>query len=78
MVGDLGLGGEVRWRVIVGRDELGVLIFMQLIRPRLQHSLLQVDAPLELDVAKRTERHEEAQQPVLRSADRGVGVAGGI
>lgn len=70
MVGDLGLGGEVRRCVVVGRDELGVLILVQLIGPRLQHSLLQFDAPLELNVAKGTERHEEAKQPVLRSVDR--------
>lgn len=73
VVGDLGLGGEVRRCVIVGRDELGVLVFMQLIWPGLQHSLLKVDAPLELDVAKRTKRHEEAEKPVLRSAERGGG-----
>lgn len=35
VVRDLRLGGEVRGCVVVWRDELGVLIFVQLIGPRL-------------------------------------------
>lgn len=66
VVCDFGLRGQVWGGVVVGRDELGVLVFVQLVRSGLQHSLLQLDAPLELHVAKRPERHEEAEQPVLR------------
>lgn len=66
VVGDLGLGRQVGRRVVVGGDELGVLVLVQLVGPGLQHALLQLDAPLELHVPERTERHEEAEQPVLR------------
>lgn len=65
MVRDLRLGGEVRGRVVVRRDEFGVLVLMELIRPRLQHALLQLDAPFELHVPKSTKWHEEAKQPLL-------------
>lgn len=65
MVRDLGLGGEVRRRVVVWRDEFGVLVLMELIGPRLQHALLQLDAPFELYVPKSTKWHEEAEQPLL-------------
>lgn len=65
MVRDLRLSGEVRRRVVVWRDEFGVLVLMELIRPRLQHALLQLDAPFELHVSKSTKWHEEAEQPLL-------------
>lgn len=65
MVRDLGLSGEVRRRVVVWRDEFGVLVLVELIGPRLQHALLQLDAPFELDVPKSTKWHEEAEQPLL-------------
>lgn len=51
--------------MVAGGDKLGVLIFMELIRSRLQHALLQLNTPLELYITKRTERHEEAEQPLL-------------
>lgn len=57
---DLWLGSQVRGCVIVGGDKLCVLVFVELIGSRLQHSLLQLDTPLELHVTKRTERHEKA------------------
>lgn len=65
MVCDLRLSGEVRRRVVVWRDEFGVLVLMELIGSRLQHTLLQLDAPLELHVPKSTKWHEEAEQPLL-------------
>lgn len=73
VVRDLWLGGQVGRRVVVGRDELGVLILMELIGSRLQNALLQFDAPLELHVPEGAERHEQAQQPVLmqRKTERG-------
>lgn len=73
VVCDLRLGGQVGGCVVVWRDELGVLVFMELIRSRLQHTLLQLNTPLELHIPKRTERHEEAEQPVLmkKTAERG-------
>lgn len=61
VVRDLGLGGEVRRRVVVRGDEFGVLVLVELIGPRLQHAPLQLDAPFELHVPKCTKRHEEAQ-----------------
>ena len=65
VVRDLGLGGQVRGRVVVGRDELGVLVLVELVGARLQHPLLQLDAPLELHVPERTERHQQPEQAVL-------------
>lgn len=65
VVRDLGLGGQVGRRVVVWRDKLGVFVFMELIRSGLQHTLLQFNAPLELHIAKCTEWHKEAKQPVL-------------
>lgn len=65
MVRDLGLSGEVRRRVVVRRDELGVLVLVELIGPRLQHAPLQLDAPFELYVPESAKRHEEAEQPLL-------------
>lgn len=65
VVRDLRLSGQVRGCVVVWRDELGVFVFMELIRSGLQHALLQFNTPFELHVPKCTERHEEAKQPVL-------------
>lgn len=73
MVRDLGLSGQVRRGVIVWGDELGVLVLVKLIRPRLQDALLQLNAPLELHVPERTERHEQAEQPVLMKKREGGG-----
>lgn len=67
MVRDLGLRRQVGWCVIVGWYELGVFVFVELIRAGLQHTLLKFNTPLELHIAKSTERHEEAEQPVLMS-----------
>ncbi len=73
VVRDLRLSGQVGGRVVVWRDELGVLVFMELIGSGLQHALLQFNTPLELHIPKCTERHEEAKQPVLmkKTAERG-------
>lgn len=57
VVRDLRLSSEVWGCVVVWRDKLGVLVFVQLIRPGLQHTLLQFNTPLELHVPKCTERH---------------------
>lgn len=65
MVRDLGLGGEVRRRVVVRRDEFSVLVLMELIGSRLQHALLQLDAPFELHVPEGAKRHEESEQTLL-------------
>lgn len=65
VVCDLRLSGEVWRRVVVWRDEFGVLVLMELIGPRLQHALLQLNAPFELHISKSTEWHEEAEQTLL-------------
>lgn len=65
VIRDLGLSGQVRRGVIVRGDKLGVLVFVKLIRSRLQDALLQLNAPLELHIPERTERHEQAEQPLL-------------
>ncbi len=65
VVSDLRLSGQVWGCVVVWRNKLGVLVLMELIRSRLQHTLLQFNTPLELHIPKRTKRHEEAKQPVL-------------
>lgn len=65
VVRDLWLGGQVGGCVVVRRDELGVLIFMELIGSGLQHTLLQFNTPLKLHIPKCTERHEEAEQAFL-------------
>lgn len=61
VVRDLGLSGEVRRRVVVWRDEFSVLVLVELIGPRLQHALLQLDAPFELHIPESAERHEEPE-----------------
>lgn len=66
VVRDLRLSGQVRGCVVVWRDKLGLLVLMELIRSRLQHTLLQFNTPLELHIPKCSEWHEEAKQPVLR------------
>ena len=71
MVCNLRLGGQVGWRVVIGGDELCMFVFMELVGPRLQHTLLQINTPLELNVPERTERHEQAQQPVLNTTESG-------
>lgn len=65
VIRDLGLSGQVRRGVIVRGDKLGMLIFVKLIRSGLQDALLQLNAPLELHIPERTERHEQAKQPLL-------------
>lgn len=65
VVRDLWPSGQVRGCVIVWRDKLCVLVFMKLIGSRLKHTLLQLNTPLEFHIPKRTEWHEETQQPVL-------------
>lgn len=65
VIRDLGLSGQVRRGVIVRGDKLGMLIFVKLIRSGLQDALLQLNAPLELHIPERTERHEQAEQPLL-------------
>lgn len=65
VVRDLRLSSEVRRRVVVWRDEFGVLVLMELIGPRLQHALLQFNAPFKLHVPKSTKWHEEAEQTLL-------------
>lgn len=61
MVRDLRLSGEVRRRVVVRRDEFSVLVLMELIGSRLQHALLQLDAPFELHIPESAKRHEESE-----------------
>lgn len=65
MIRDFRLSGEVGGCVVVRRDKLGVLVFVELVGSGFQHTLLQVNAPFELHIPKCTERHEEAKQPVL-------------
>lgn len=61
MVRDLRLSREVRRRVVVWRDEFSVLVLMELIGSRLQHALLQLDAPFELHIPESSKRHEESE-----------------
>lgn len=61
VVRDLRLSSEVGRCVVVRRDEFGVLVLMELIGSRLQHALLQLDAPFELHIPESTKRHEESE-----------------
>lgn len=69
VVCDLRLSGQVGGCVVVWRDKLGVLVFMELVGSRLQYTLLQFNTPLELHIPKGTEWHEEAEQSVLIKKD---------
>lgn len=76
VVRDLRLSRQVGRSVVVGGDKLSVLIFMELIRSRLQHTLLQLNTPLELYIPECTERHQQAEQPLLKKESKKCFIGG--